>query len=76
MHWNIFKKVNAKDKYMCYFYKEGQIFELILFHNFMARNAGDVENKSVEHLWSNEKPLVFLNAFFQWVFLKNRAGEI
>ena len=36
----------------------------------MARNAGDMENKSVEHPWSNEKPLVFLNAFFQWVFFK------
>ena len=48
MLWNIHKKkVTAKDKYMRYFYKEGQIFELILFHNFTARNPGDMENKSV-----------------------------
>ena len=53
------KNLNAKNKYMCYFYKEGQIFELILFHNFLTRNAGDMEIKSVQHLWSNYKPLVF-----------------
>ena len=35
---------------MCYFYKVIQIFELILPHNFTTRNAGDIENKSVEHL--------------------------
>ena len=42
----------------------------------MTRNARDMENKSVQYLWNNYKPLVFLNAFFQWIFLKNRAGEI
>ena len=35
---------------MCYCYKEGQIFESILSHNFTTRNAGDMESKSVEHL--------------------------
>ena len=61
---------------MRYFYKEGQICELILLHNFTARNPGDMENKSVEHLWSTYKPLVFLNGFFQWVFLKDKPGRI
>ena len=61
---------------MRYFYKEGQICELIWFHNFTERNPGDMENKSVEHLWSTYKPLVFWNGFFRWVFLKGKPGRI
>ena len=54
----------------------GQICELILFHNFTARNPGDMENKSVDHLWSTYKPLFFLNGFFRCVFLKDKPGRI
>ena len=61
---------------MCYFYKECQIFELILCHNFTTRNAGDMQIKNVEHLWSNYKLLVFSNGFFRWVFLKDKVGGI
>ena len=68
--------MNAKDKFLRYFNKEGQISELILLHNFTARNPGDMENKSVEHVCCNYKPLVFLNGFFRWVFLKDKAGGI
>ena len=52
------KKLNAKDKYMCYVYKESQIFEFIWSQVLPKTNAEDMESQSAQHLWSNCNSLV------------------
>ena len=47
---NIEKKVNPKDKYMCYLYKESQIFVFIWSHIFTTKKAEDMEKQNAEHL--------------------------
>ena len=44
------KRLNAKYRYMYYFYKVSQIFEFTWSHIFTTRNAEDMESQSVEHL--------------------------
>ena len=58
MPWNTEKKLNAKDKYICYFYKESQIFQFIWSHVLPKTNAEDMESQSAQHLWSNCNSLV------------------
>ena len=73
------KSLNAKDEWICYFYKKRQIFDFIWSHIFMKRNAED----SLEHLWRNYKPL-FLRVKSSshvcssdgYFFLKNRRIAI
>lgn len=52
------KKLNAKDKYLCYFYKQSGTFEIIWPHILIIGIAENMERRSAEHLWSNYNPLV------------------
>ena len=62
MAWNVEGKLNVKDKYMCYFHKESQIFEvgpLFLQKKKKKKKYGeDIEIQRAEYLWNNYKSLV------------------